>query len=185
MLKYSKIDSCQIRKILRCFSKDLTAKEAASIIGLNIKTINRHYGIFRQQLFLSMIESEGENLQESNSASNYLIFKLSIVDNKITAQKVPNPEPCSHYMLLNGMGAALYYDLIGKRFVLRNYKIRYGKSPIENKKLDEFWDFTKKRLAKFCGLKKENFYLHLKESEFRYNHQESLQKALRKVIKIN
>ena len=33
----------------------------------------------------------------------------------------------------------------------------------------EFYGFAKFKLAKFRGIKKENFVLHLKETEFRYN----------------
>ncbi|MFA5421129.1 MAG: IS1595 family transposase, partial [Patescibacteria group bacterium] len=33
--------------------------------------------------------------------------------------------------------------------------------------IENFWSFTKRRLAKFNGVKK-NFDLHLKESEWRY-----------------
>ncbi len=32
------------------------------------------------------------------------------------------------------------------------------------------WSFTKRRLAKFNGLSDKTFYLHLKESEFRFNN---------------
>ena len=32
------------------------------------------------------------------------------------------------------------------------------------------WGYAKHRLAKFKGIKKENFLLHLKESEFRFNN---------------
>ena len=36
--------------------------------------------------------------------------------------------------------------------------------------IESFWSFAKKRLARFNGLRKEDFYLHLKETEFRFNH---------------
>jgi transposase-like protein len=35
--------------------------------------------------------------------------------------------------------------------------------------IEGFWGYAKHRLVKFCGLKKEYFDLHLKESEFRFN----------------
>lgn len=35
--------------------------------------------------------------------------------------------------------------------------------------LDKFWSFTKERTAKFQGVAKHKFYLHLKECEFRFN----------------
>ena len=36
--------------------------------------------------------------------------------------------------------------------------------------IESFWSFAKRRLAKFNGLTDENFYLHLKECEWRFNH---------------
>jgi transposase-like protein len=36
--------------------------------------------------------------------------------------------------------------------------------------IESFWSFTKRRLAQFNGLSDKTFYLHLKESEFRFNN---------------
>ena len=36
--------------------------------------------------------------------------------------------------------------------------------------IESFWSFAKHRLARFKGVPKHTFYLHLKESEFRFNH---------------
>ena len=36
--------------------------------------------------------------------------------------------------------------------------------------IESFWSFTKRRLAKFNGIKKEHFLIHLKESEYRWNY---------------
>lgn len=38
--------------------------------------------------------------------------------------------------------------------------------------IESFWGFTKTRLAKFRGMDKSKFVLHLKESEFRFNHRD-------------
>ena len=43
-----------------------------------------------------------------------------------------------------------------------------GKSHVNG--IESFWSFTKRRMAKFNGLTDENFYLHLKESQWRFNH---------------
>ncbi|TQR60724.1 IS1595 family transposase, partial [Campylobacter troglodytis] len=51
-----------------------------------------------------------------------------------------------------------------------------------------FWGYAKHSLAKFKGIKKENFMLHLKETEFRYNakiQQQDLYKILLKMIREN
>ena len=36
--------------------------------------------------------------------------------------------------------------------------------------IESFWSFAKHRLAQFKGVPKHTFYLHLKETEFRFNH---------------
>jgi len=36
--------------------------------------------------------------------------------------------------------------------------------------IEGFWGYAKTRLAKFRGMSKRTFYLHLKECEFRFNH---------------
>lgn len=36
--------------------------------------------------------------------------------------------------------------------------------------IESFWSFAKRRLMKFHGVPKNTFYLHLKESEFRFNY---------------
>ena len=36
--------------------------------------------------------------------------------------------------------------------------------------IESFWAFAKHRLAKFKGVPRHTFYLHLKECEFRFNH---------------
>lgn len=43
-----------------------------------------------------------------------------------------------------------------------------GKSHVNG--IECFWSYAKRRMSKFNGLTNENFVLHLKESECRYNH---------------
>ncbi len=43
-----------------------------------------------------------------------------------------------------------------------------GKSHVNG--IESFWSYAKRRLAKFNGVARHTFYLHLKESEFRFNH---------------
>ena len=55
-----------------------------------------------------------------------------------------------------------------------HYRVKHSKNEFANGKnhingIENFWGYAKHRLAKFKGIKKENFLLHLKECEFRYN----------------
>ncbi len=49
--------------------------------------------------------------------------------------------------------------------------------------IENFWSFAKQRLAKFHGLSRKHFYLHLKESEFRYNKKHDMVKVLRSKLR--
>ncbi|MFD0323024.1 IS1595-like element ISLgu1 family transposase [Lysobacter gummosus] len=52
--------------------------------------------------------------------------------------------------------------------------------------IESFWSFAKRRLAKFNGLAKTTFYLHLKECEFRFNHRhDDLYRATLKLLRSN
>ena len=49
-----------------------------------------------------------------------------------------------------------------------NNEFASGERPING--IESFWGYAKRRLAKFNGVAKHTFYLHLKETEFRFNH---------------
>ena len=50
MIKYSKITSQEIRKILELFVGDFSATQTSEILGISRNTINRYYGIFREEI---------------------------------------------------------------------------------------------------------------------------------------
>ena len=74
-----------------------------------------------------------------------------------------------------------------------HYRVKHSKNEFANGKnhvngIENFWGYAKHRLSKFKGIKKENFLLHLKECEFRYNTkttQENLYQKLLKLIREN
>lgn len=49
--------------------------------------------------------------------------------------------------------------------------------------VESFWSWTKRRLAKFNGIKKSKFKEYLLESEWRFNHRVTLHKDLRKMLR--
>ena len=66
----------------------------------------------------------------------------------------------------------------------KHYRINHSKK-YSNRKgihingIENFWSFAKLRLAKFRGLSRDSFYLHLKECEFRYNKKHDMMKVLK------
>ena len=55
-----------------------------------------------------------------------------------------------------------------------HYRIKYDKEFAQGKthinSIERFWSFCKRRKNRFNGLQKKDFYLHLKECEFRLNY---------------
>ena len=52
--------------------------------------------------------------------------------------------------------------------------------------IESFWGYAKRRLAKFNGVPNATFYLHLKETEFRFNHRRgNLYAALLQMLRKN
>lgn len=51
-MKYnSKLSTYRVKKIIQCFCIDIDATKTALLLGLNRNTINRWYGIFRQEIY--------------------------------------------------------------------------------------------------------------------------------------
>jgi transposase len=56
----------------------------------------------------------------------------------------------------------------------KHYRVNHGDNEFANRHnhingIENFWGLCKVRLAKFRGIHKDKFYLHIKECEFRYN----------------
>lgn len=61
----------------------------------------------------------------------------------------------------------------------KHYRVQHGINEFVNDKchingIESFWSFAKKRLMKFHGVPNSTFYLHLKESEFRFNYRKQI-----------
>ncbi len=57
MFKYSKLSPYKIKKILYCFSQDLTAMQTANLLGINRNTINRYYNPFSSFAISSVLRN--------------------------------------------------------------------------------------------------------------------------------
>lgn len=51
--------------------------------------------------------------------------------------------------------------------------------------IESFWSFTKARLLRMKGVRKDKFVLHLKESEFRWNYRKQMYKVMLKKLREN
>ena len=87
----------------------------------------------------------------------------AIIKGKVDVDSIIHSDKWRGYNGLVDLGYKKHYRLDhGKDEFVR------GKSHING--IEGFWGYAKTRLSKFKGMHKNTFYLHLKETEFRYNY---------------
>ena len=197
---YNGLSDYKIKKIMKCFCVDLTASKTAALLGINRNTINRYFNLFRQQIAVDCGTSQpfaGEvELDESyfgakrvrgkrgrGAAGKTPVFGVLKRDGNVYVEVVKN---CSREQLMPIIqgkileGSTVYTDgwKAYDGLILNGYdhyrvfhsanEFARGKNHVNG--IESFWSFAKRRLAKFNGLTDDKFILHLKESEFRFNH---------------
>lgn len=71
----------------------------------------------------------------------------------------------------------------------KHFRVHHGKNEFVRGKvhingIESFWGYAKTRLAKFRGIHRNSFYLHLKESEFRFNYRhENIYQIILKIFR--
>jgi len=71
-----------------------------------------------------------------------------------------------------------------KHLRIRHSDDRWAEGPSHINGIESFWSYAKRRLAKFNGLSKRTFPLHLKECQYRFNHRhDDLYQAALKLLR--
>lgn len=217
-LNRAKISKYKIKKIIKCYCLDLTATQSSVLIGLNRKTINKYYTLFRKAVyqyqydqlnkFVGEIEIDesyfgprrikGQATKRGRGTHRQPVFGVYERNGRVYTQVIPNCKRCTLRAIIKGkisLKSTIYSDswsgydgLVDVGFD-KHYRIRHHKDEFSNRKgthingIESFWSFTKRRLTKFNGVKK-NFHLHLKECEWRWNKSyDKLIKELTYIIK--
>jgi transposase len=199
-IKNSHILERKFREILKGFCLDLTAQNTALLTGISRRTVNKLFLKFRYRLAGlcdAGKDFEGEvELDESyfgakrvrgkrgrGAAGKTPVFGILKRDSHVYVEIVPNCSKESLLPIIQGNileGTTVYTDgwkayasLIVNGY--DHYRVFHcenefarGKSHVNG--IESFWSFAKRRLSKFNGLTNEYFFLHLKETEFRFNH---------------
>jgi transposase len=127
-----------------------------------------------------------------------IVFGLLKRNGKVYTEIVPNCSRATLQVVIRGkvdFESTIHSDgwkghngLVDRGYK-KHYRVQHGNNEFANKTshingIENFWGIAKMRLAKFRGLSKSTFYLHLKECEFRFNHKgQNLYKLLLKIIK--
>jgi transposase-like protein len=199
-LNHSHISEKKFRQIVMCFVKDFTVTETAQLTEISRVSISNIYQKIRIRIVkLCQDESpvSGEvEIDESYFGAKRVrgkrgrgakgkipVFGLLKRSGKVYTTIIKNCKKEQLLPIIKGKileGSTIYSDswksydgLVLNGY--KHYRIYHSKNEFARGKnhingIESFWSFTKRRLAKFNGISKSKFLLHLKESEFRFNN---------------
>jgi transposase-like protein len=113
-----------------------------------------------------------------------IVFGLLKRGDKVYTAIVPNASKAALQAVIRGRaslssvlhtdGWAGYHGLVdlgfNKHLRVEHRDNEFARQSNHINGIESFWSFAKRRLARFCGVPKHTFYVHLKETEFRFNH---------------
>jgi transposase-like protein len=196
------ISERQTRLLIRAFSLDLTATQAAQLAGVNLNTADRVFSKIRIRIFEKTAADKPSNgefeADESyfgarrvkgkrgrGAGSKTIVFGLYKRGEKMYTEIVPDVKAKTLQALIRGRvdiesvihtdGWKAYDGLVDLGYE-KHYRVEHGKDEFSKGSgqhingIESFWGFAKHRLGKFKGIPKYKFEIHLKETEFRFNH---------------
>jgi len=202
-LKGAHLSERKVRELIKLFSEDLTATQIANITGISRITVNAYFKLIRTHIAKFCEErnpfhftngtvtyhaSENGTVVSNGAVSKKSFYGIFKNDDTIHTDKIANIDAEWMYDWLKGKtegdkGIIEKYRLhvyngIADFNSIRLYRINEsvpgvtrGKSHVDE--IDMFWGLLKSRLIKFRGLNSGTLYLHVKETEFRYNYREN------------
>lgn len=194
----SKLSEAKLRQILRYFAMDLTATDCAQLSGVSVRSINSIYLRLRRRMAVECETSlppsavvptdepdPGQRVSVVLGASRKsMVFGLLQCGDKVYTRIVPDAvarplqaairDKLSVAGLLAGQLGNGYEGVVDMAFN-RYLRIKMDSDDRQSRTghasvAESFWSFAKRRLAQFNGVPRHTFYLHLKETEFRFNH---------------
>ncbi len=192
----------RIEKVMRCFCADLTATQTATLLGLNRKTVNRYYSLFRTAIavaqerdkaaFAGVVEADESFFgaqrirgrpgprKRGRGTLKQPVFGIFERGGRVYTELIPDAKAKTLQDVIRGrvaLDAVLmtdgwpgYNGLVDvgyDRHLRINKSQHFAENGVHINGIESFWSFTKRRLAKFNGVK-PNFALHLKECEWRW-----------------
>lgn len=200
-LKGAHLSERKVRELIKLFCDDLTATQIASITGISRITVNAYFKLIRTHiarfceernplhvskgtLAFIPIDNSALGLENSENGNRKPFYGIYKKDDHIHADKLPELD--SDWLTNWMKGRVEEGTDIAEKHSLHLYK---GIADFNNIRLhrlngtiagrngqdeiDLFWTMLKSRLVKFRGLNGGTLYLHVKETEFRYNYRSS------------
>jgi transposase len=189
--KHSRLSETKFRELIRCFALDLSATESAALTSISCRAVNTIYLKLRHRIAAYCEQTwnpqPGSDQQHQQRMLDELgtriaeVFALQLKDGKIHSSIVPGLSKVRLKAIVRGAldettlpASYRAHDALTdfgfKTFLsLRSEMTENGTTKIAPPAIEAFLSFAKRRLQKFNGVPAHTFYLHLKESEFRFN----------------
>lgn len=185
-LKGAHASEKKVREIIRLFSDDLTATEIAGITGLSRITINAYLKLFRNKIAMHL-DSKINFRPSIAEIKNGRYYGIILEEEKILTYPLTAEEKSllSDWMKWDSTGfkqklsqlnipeCHALIDLKSSKIYHLNFPLNGNGHSTRKNHLEEFWFNFRSRMKKFRGLNSTTIHLHIKESEFRYNHRNS------------
>lgn len=127
-----------------------------------------------------------------------IVFGMLKREDRVYTQIVPNCRATTLQAVIRGhiaLDSTILSDCLSsydglvdlgyaKHLRIRHSDDHWAEGPNHINGIESFWSYAKRRLAKFNGLSKRTFQLHLKECEYRFNHRhDDLYRAVLKLLR--
>lgn len=198
-LNRCKLSRKQQSRLVEFFVLEVTARSAASVLGIQPNTAALYYRKLRQLIVeqLAMVEHEvfdgAVELDESyfggvrkgkrgrGAAGKVVVFGLLKRGGKVYAKVVDNARTATLMPVIQRKVApdsVVYTDSFGSydaldvsqfHHVRINHSVEFAQGRNHINGIENFWNQAKRVLRKYNGIPKHNFPLFLKECEFRFN----------------
>jgi transposase-like protein len=151
------------------------ACEAESPVSGEVEVVEGHFGARRVK-----------GVRGRGALGKTIVFGLFKRQGRVYTEVVPDCSRATLQGVIRGRiepGSVIHsdgwrgYDGLVDIGYSKHYRVRHGENEFANGRahangIESFWGYAKTRLARFRGLCRRTFYLHLKECEFRFNHRQ-------------
>ncbi len=174
-VRRARISEEQFKEILKFFALDIQANQISQFTGLSRNSINSYLRAMRHAIVSAYTHYDAYAIRQTTPPQ---LFGIQYKQNMITVDPIPSQiaQDFSKHLkeerdsYIDSVLSAHYSALIDYTHKKFYYLQHEHKAIRQNRAASAFWAYTKIRLAKFRGLSTESTFLHLKESEFRYNY---------------
>jgi len=193
-MKYSKLSNYNIKKILQCFNRYYQIFRA-KIVEFQEQSLKRFSGDIEIDESYFGSRHLGDKRGRGNK-SKIPVIGLLKRNGRVYTEIIPDVSKRTLMpiisQLVESSKSNIYTDkwksydglvFSGYKHYRINHSKEFARSHNHINGIESFWSYTKRKMRKHNGIRRNKFYIYLKESEFRFNHRnQNIYNVLLKII---